>query len=104
MAKPVMFRARVSHGGKRIRVDVAVPILVGVTRAAELLGVPKSNISRLRDQGRMPEPVPQEGPGAPMWVKAQVLELAEKLAAERAERAHPVARVQPAQPREPAAA
>lgn len=78
-----MFRARVTVDGKRMRVDAAVPIVVGVTEAARILGVPKSNISRLRAQGRMPEPVPQEGPGAPVWLKSEVVELAVTLAAER---------------------
>lgn len=81
-----MFRARVSVGGKRIRVDAAMPTVVGVTRAAEILGVPKSNISRLRAQGRMPSPVPQEGPGSDVWLKSEIEELAVLLAAERSQR------------------
>lgn len=94
------FRARVKlvSDGRRVMADVPVPTIVGVTRAAEILGVPKSNISRLRTQGRMPEPVPQDGPGAPMWLKPQVEELAVALAAERAGRRGPDAAAVAGQP------
>lgn len=81
------FVARVTVDGKRRRLDVAVPKVVGVTQAAELLKVPKSNVSRLTEQGRMPSPVPQEGPGAPVWLKVEVMELAEVLQTEREQRA-----------------
>lgn len=84
MSKARTYKARQS--GSRATVEVVVPTVVGVTQAAEMLGVPKSNISRLRSQGRMPEPVPQEGPGAPVWLKPEVEELAKALAAERTAR------------------
>lgn len=79
---------------KKGTVEVVVPTVVGVTRAAEMLRVPKSNITRLRMQGRMPEPLPRpedgEGQsldsGAPVWLEAEVQTLADELEAERAER------------------
>jgi hypothetical protein len=80
-----VFTARVTVDGKRRRLEVAVPIVVGVTRAAELLDVPKSSVSRYVTSGRL-VPVPQEGPGAPVFLKAEVVELAGELARERAQR------------------
>lgn len=73
---------------KKGTVEVQVPVVVGVTSAAAILGVPKSNVSRLREQGRMPEPLPRpEGDtGAPVWLLEPVEVLAGELAAERAAR------------------
>lgn len=88
MARARTYRGRCRIGdGKLFTADVVVPTIIGVTKAAEMLGVPKSNISRLRSQGRMPEPVPQDGPGAPMWIRDELVPLARELAAERAARA-----------------
>lgn len=65
-----------------------VPPLVNVTAAAELLGVAKANIERLRQQGRMPEAIEVEGGKrpTPVYVKSEVVELAGELKAERRER------------------
>lgn len=71
------------------------PTLVSRKRAAEVIGVNSSYISRLENQGRMPEPIPVEG-GAP----AYELEPCEKLGAairkERARRAQKRKEVSPA--------
>lgn len=53
------------------------PDLVGATVAAHMLGVKPPYISRLKEQGRMPEPVEVEGS-----VEAYVREEVEVLAAE----------------------
>ena len=69
-------------------VEVQVPRVVGVTSASLMLKVPKSNITRLRTQGRMPEPLPRPvgDTGAPVWLESEVQKLADELDAERAER------------------
>jgi hypothetical protein len=87
MAKQRTMKARLA--GERRSVDVVMPTVVGVTKAAEMLGVPKSNISRLRTQGRMPEPVPRAAgdSGADVWLEADVAVLAAQLAEERRARA-----------------
>lgn len=60
------------------------PDLVGVTAAAEFLGVPKPHVSqRLGD--RMPEPWQIPGSG-PFWIRAELVPLRDELAAEREER------------------
>lgn len=58
------------------------PTLVGVGEAAEMLGLPKPRIARLREQGRMPEPI-QELAAGPVWLRSEVKLLAEELAEER---------------------
>jgi hypothetical protein len=86
MAVKQTFRAMVKLGdGRRVKADVPVPTVVGVTQAALILRVPKSNVSRLRQQGRMPEPVPRPDgdTGAPVWLLEPVLVLAAELEAER---------------------
>lgn len=60
--------------------------LVGVNRAAKMLGIAPPNVSRLRSQGRMPEAIPVEG-SAGVYVKSEVEALASELEAERAARA-----------------
>lgn len=70
-----------------LRRQPTAPILVGVSRAAELLEVAKPRISRYREQGRMPEPLEVEGPSAPVWIKAEVMAFAKDLKRERAARA-----------------
>lgn len=62
------------------------PRLVGATAAAKLLGVQPPHISRLRDQGRMPEPIPVEGT-VDAYIREEVEELAVELAQEREARA-----------------
>lgn len=81
------FKARVAVNGSRHTVTVPVPPLVGVTKAAEILHLPKSNISRLRTQGRL-DAVEVEGPSAPVFLLAEVEELAGHLEEERAARRH----------------
>ncbi len=62
-----------------------MPKLVGAKRAAEILGIHPPHISRLRDQGRMPEPIEVEG-SVDVYFEADVRDLAKELEAERAER------------------
>lgn len=62
------------------------PSLVGSTAAAKLLGVQPPHLARLRDQGRMPEPIPVDG-SVDVYVREEVEELAGELRAERAARA-----------------
>lgn len=62
-----------------------VPDVVGVAAASEMIRVPKPRIARLRDQGRMPEAL-YELPSGPLWLRAEVQELAEQYAQERAQR------------------
>lgn len=85
MGKVKTFRARVSVAGKRIRVDVAVPKLVGVTRAAELLGVQKGHVGRFRERGRL-DAIEVEG-SAPVFLLTDVERLAGELKGEREARA-----------------
>jgi electron transfer flavoprotein alpha/beta subunit len=84
---PKVVKAAAKVDGKRRTVEVSLPIVVGVTRAAEILGIPKPNVSRMRRQGRMPEPLEQDGPGAPVFVRSEVEALARELQAEREARA-----------------
>lgn len=63
-----------------------LPKLVGVTGAAEMLGLPKARIARLREQGRMPEPLQIVGPSAPVYLHDEVRALADELNRERDER------------------
>lgn len=65
---------------------VAAQPLVGLKAAAGILGVKPPNVSRLRDQGRMPAGVPVEG-SADVFVRSEVEVLAVELAAEREARA-----------------
>lgn len=63
-----------------------LPDLVGVTEAAVILSLPKPRISRLREQGRMPEPAAVLSSG-PVFIREEVAELAVILQGEREERA-----------------
>jgi hypothetical protein len=58
------------------------PDLVGVAEAATILNLPKPRISRLREQGRMPEPVAELISG-PVWNRQEVQALSDLLAKER---------------------
>lgn len=74
--------------GDDVRTVVKAQPLVNLSRAAEMLGVKPPNIGRLREQGRMPEPVDIEGGRSmPAYVKSEVKALAAELAAEREARA-----------------
>lgn len=62
------------------------PKLLSRKRVAELLKVHSPYISRLEDQGRMPEAIPVEG-GAPVWEENDdLLKLAAELERERERR------------------
>lgn len=61
------------------------PDLVGRKVAAEILGVHSPYISRLEEQGRMPDPVPIEGT-APAYIRAELERLADEIRHEREER------------------
>lgn len=61
------------------------PDLVGRKAAAEIIGVNSSYISRLEDQGRMPEPIPVEGT-ASAYIREEVQELAKEVKDEREKR------------------
>jgi hypothetical protein len=68
-----------SHG------DLPVPDLIGVALASELLGVSKAGgLQRLREAGRMPEPV--AGPpevAVPVYLRSDIDRLGEELRAGR---------------------
>lgn len=66
------------------------PDLVGVAAAAEMIDVPKPRIARLRDQGRLPEPM-YDLPSGPLWPREDIREVADAVAEARAERARRVA-------------
>lgn len=63
----------------------ALPPLLGVTEAAEILGVRKPHLYRLRDQGRLPEPVITLMAGQ-IFLRSDIEVLAAELADERANR------------------
>lgn len=65
-----------------VRVVLGDQPLVGLVAAAKLLGVAPPNVSRLREQGRMPEGIEVEG-SAMVYLRSEVLALAKELAAER---------------------
>jgi hypothetical protein len=62
------------------------PDLVGATEAAKILGVQTPHVTRLREQGRMPEGVPVAG-SVQAYVREEVEALARELEARRKERA-----------------
>ena len=59
------------------------PNLVGVTKAAQILKVPKPRIMRFRNQGRLPEPLTVDGPSAPVYVKEEIEEFSREVQAGR---------------------
>jgi predicted DNA-binding transcriptional regulator AlpA len=62
------------------------PKLLSRKRVAEFLGIHSPYISRLEDQGRMPESIPVEG-GAPVWEENdELVKLRDELTAEREKR------------------
>lgn len=63
----------------------AQPELVGSSAAAEILGVQKPHVTRLRRQGRMPAPVKVEGSND-VYVRSEVVALAAELERERSQR------------------
>lgn len=63
-----------------------LPVLYGTAEAAESLDLPKSHMYRLRDSGRLPEPVAELANG-PVFIGAEIDALAVELRAERQERA-----------------
>lgn len=60
--------------------------LVTLTRAAKILGIAPPNVSRLKQQGRFPDPVVEVEGGAGAYAKVEIEELRDELARERAER------------------
>lgn len=61
------------------------PALVGSSAAAAILGVAKPHVTRLRQQGRMPEAIPVEG-SSDAYLRSEVVALARQLRRERAAR------------------
>lgn len=51
-----------------------VPRLVGTTKAAEMLGVHKTHVSRLARKGQMPEPIEVEG-GGPAYLYEDIVQM-----------------------------
>lgn len=51
------------------------PDVVGVAGAAEMIGVPKPRIARLREAGRIPEPL-YDLPSGPLWLREEIAEVA----------------------------
>lgn len=62
------------------------PRLIGTTAAARVLGIAPPHVTRLREQGRMPEPIPVEG-SVDVWLREDVEALGRVLAQERDDRA-----------------
>jgi hypothetical protein len=58
------------------------PALVGTTVAAKILGIAPPHVSRLREQGRMPDPIPVDG-SVDVYVREEVEALGAELRAER---------------------
>lgn len=58
------------------------PDLLGATEAAKILGVQTPHVTRLREQGRMPEGIPIAG-SVEAYLRDEVEELAAELRAER---------------------
>lgn len=58
------------------------PALVGTTAAAKILGIAPPHVTRLRDQGRMPDRIPVEG-SVDVYVREEVEALGVELRAER---------------------
>lgn len=71
------------------------PTLISRKRAAEILKVHSPYISRLHDQGRMPEPIPVEG-AADVYELDPVNKLAKEMEDERAKRERKRKEVSPA--------
>lgn len=69
-----------------LRKQPRAPHLLGSTAAAGLLGVQPPHISRLREQGRMPDPIEVDG-SVDVYIREEVEELARELAEEREARA-----------------
>lgn len=72
---------------RRVSADEARAVLreqplVGLVAAARLLGVRAPNVTRLRQQGRMPEGVPVEG-SAMVYLRSEIEVLAGELDKER---------------------
>lgn len=63
----------------------SAPFLVGTTVAAEILGIRPPHVTRLREQGRMPQPVEIQG-SVEAYIREEIEELAQVLGRERAER------------------
>lgn len=62
------------------------PRLVGSTAAAKILGIRTPHISRMREQGRMPDSIEVEG-SVEVYVRDEVEELGRELHGEREARA-----------------
>lgn len=62
------------------------PAMVGATAAAEIMGIQVPHVTRLREQGRMPEAISVEG-SVDVYVRDEVEVLGAELRAERAARA-----------------
>jgi hypothetical protein len=58
---------------------------VGTGQVAEIMGIVKSNVGRMRRSGEIPEPY-QELPSGPIWLRSAVELAAEEWRARRAER------------------
>jgi predicted DNA-binding transcriptional regulator AlpA len=62
-----------------------VPDLVGTTEAARILGMRAPHVSRLRDEGHMPDAVPVAG-GNSVYLREEIEALAEEREVERTRR------------------
>jgi predicted DNA-binding transcriptional regulator AlpA len=69
-----------------LRRQPTAPRLVSPTRAAEILGVKLPHLVRLKEQGRMPDPIPIAG-SRDAYLLEEVEALGRELAEERAQRA-----------------
>lgn len=69
-----------------LRRQPRTPRLVGTTQAAKILGVQPPHVTRLREQGRMPEAIEVEG-SVDVYVRDEVEDLGRELHAERQQRA-----------------
>lgn len=69
-----------------LRRQPRAPHLVSRQKAAEMLGVASPYVTRLHEQGRMPDPIEVDG-GPPVYLKEEVAPLAKEMRADRKRRA-----------------
>lgn len=56
---------------------------VGTGQVAEILGIVKTNVTREREAGNIPEPF-QQLPGGPIWLRSRIEAIAEERAQAKA--------------------
>ncbi|MCA1571236.1 MAG: hypothetical protein LC798_13135 [Chloroflexi bacterium] len=69
-------RARATRQEQLVR-KLGMDPFVGTGQVAEIIGIVKTNVSRLRASGEIPEPL-FETPGGPQWLRARIEAIAEE--------------------------